>query len=102
MDKYILISNIFKALSNPVRLKIIDIIHKKRCNVSKIIEELNLSQSNISQHLKVLEDAGLIKKTKKDNYVLCEIKYESILETIDNVDYIIEREIEFSRELMKK
>ncbi|GAB6189600.1 hypothetical protein JCM30566_13410 [Marinitoga arctica] len=101
MDRYTLISNILKALSNPIRLKIMDIIYKEKCNVSKIINELKLSQSNVSQHLKILEDAGLIKKVKKDNNVLCEIKYEKIFETFNNIDCIIEKEIELSNQIIK-
>ncbi|SHF05207.1 ArsR family transcriptional regulator [Marinitoga hydrogenitolerans DSM 16785] len=102
MTKYIKFSNIFKALSHPLRLRIIEIIGTKKYNISKIKKELEISQSNLSQHLKILEDAGIIKKIKKDNNVLCELKYEKIIDIINQVDYIIKKEIDLSMEIMKK
>lgn len=56
------ISKIAKALSHPARVAIIKILIKKQaCICGDIVEELPLSQSTISQHLKELKEAGLIK-----------------------------------------
>lgn len=51
-----------KALSHPARVAIIRLLIEKRaCICGDIVEELPLSQSTVSQHLKELKDAGLIK-----------------------------------------
>ena len=51
-----------KALAHPARIAILQLlIKKKACICGDIVEELPLSQSTVSQHLKELKEAGLIK-----------------------------------------
>ncbi|MCP9745320.1 helix-turn-helix transcriptional regulator [Lacihabitans sp. CS3-21] len=51
-----------KALSHPARIAILRILIKRQsCICGDIVEELPLSQSTVSQHLKELKEAGLIK-----------------------------------------
>jgi DNA-binding transcriptional ArsR family regulator len=51
-----------KALAHPARVKIVRIlVRKSGCICGDIVEELPLAQSTVSQHLKVLKDAGLIR-----------------------------------------
>jgi DNA-binding transcriptional ArsR family regulator len=51
-----------KALSHPARIAILRILIKEQsCICGDIVEELPLSQSTVSQHLKELKEAGLIK-----------------------------------------
>ena len=51
-----------KALSHPARIAILKLLLKKQaCICGDIVEELPLSQSTVSQHLKELKEAGLIK-----------------------------------------
>ena len=51
-----------KALAHPARVAILKLLaNKATCQCGDIVEELPLSQSTVSQHLKELKDAGLIK-----------------------------------------
>jgi ArsR family transcriptional regulator len=51
-----------KALSHPARIAILNLLLKKQaCVCGDIVDELPLSQSTVSQHLKELKEAGLIK-----------------------------------------
>ena len=51
-----------KALAHPARIAILQLlIRKQACICGDIVDELPLSQSTVSQHLKELKDAGLIK-----------------------------------------
>ena len=51
-----------KALAHPARVKIVRIlIRKNACICGDIVDEMPLAQSTVSQHLKVLKDAGLIR-----------------------------------------
>jgi DNA-binding transcriptional ArsR family regulator len=51
-----------KALAHPARIAILNILAAKAtCQCGSIVEELPLSQSTVSQHLKELKQAGLIK-----------------------------------------
>ncbi|MDX1775468.1 MAG: metalloregulator ArsR/SmtB family transcription factor [Desulfobulbales bacterium] len=57
-----LFASMCKALGHPVRVKIIHYLKSiDRCLCGDIVELLPLAQSTVSQHLKCLKDAGLIK-----------------------------------------
>jgi DNA-binding transcriptional ArsR family regulator len=56
------IAELGKALSHPARIAIIKLLVKRQaCICGDIVDELPLSQSTVSQHLKELKNAGLIK-----------------------------------------
>ena len=55
------IANYAKALAHPARVAILNLLIKKQaCICGDIVDELPLSQSTVSQHLKELKEAGLI------------------------------------------
>jgi ArsR family transcriptional regulator len=56
------LASLSKALGHPARVKILRLlVRRNTCICSDIVEELPLAQSTVSQHLKVLKDAGLIR-----------------------------------------
>ena len=56
------VSKYAKALSHPARIAILRLLIKKQaCICGDIVDELPLSQSTVSQHLKELKESGLIK-----------------------------------------
>jgi ArsR family transcriptional regulator len=56
------LATLSKALGHPARVKIVRILLRKNaCICGDIVDELPLAQSTVSQHLKVLKDAGLIR-----------------------------------------
>ena len=56
------LANYAKALSHPARIAILKLLIKKQaCICGDIVDELPLAQSTVSQHLKELKSAGLIK-----------------------------------------
>lgn len=57
-----------KAISHPMRLKILCLISKKEANVKELVSELGTTQSNVSQHLRILKDGGVVASTRVDNY----------------------------------
>jgi DNA-binding transcriptional ArsR family regulator len=56
------LANYAKALAHPARIAILELLIKKQaCVCGDIVDDLPLSQSTVSQHLKELKEAGLIK-----------------------------------------
>ncbi|AUX20658.1 hypothetical protein SOCEGT47_011310 [Sorangium cellulosum] len=56
------LAGLAKALGHPARVKILRILARKdACICGDLVDELPLAQSTVSQHLKVLKDAGLIR-----------------------------------------
>ena len=55
-------AKMLKALGNPVRFQIVQILAEQQtCITGEIVDQTTLAQSTVSQHLKVLREAGLIK-----------------------------------------
>ena len=55
------LAKMLKALGNPVRFRIVEFLAEKQvCMTYEIVEKTPLAQSTVSQHLKVLREAGLI------------------------------------------
>ena len=64
-------SKFFKAIGDPSRQKIMEMLRKKgELKVGDIVARLKLAQPTVSQHLKVLADAGVVKvrKQKQESY----------------------------------
>lgn len=74
------IASYAKALAHPARVAILKLLIKKQaCICGDIVDELPLSQSTVSQHLKELKEAGLIKgdiEGKKVCYCIDEKEWE--------------------------
>ncbi len=58
------LAKMLKALGNPIRFQIVEFLARSQtCITNDIVQNTPLAQSTVSQHLKVLSDAGLIKGT---------------------------------------
>lgn len=56
------LARMLKALGNPVRFKIVEFLAENQmCMTQEIVDATPLAQSTVSQHLKVLSEAGLIR-----------------------------------------
>ena len=60
---------IMKALSDPTRLKIVKMLQHKTLCVCEIQAALGQSQPNVSKHLKILQEAGLVESRKDGLWV---------------------------------
>ena len=71
MDKLEILSDIYKALSDPTRLRIVKMLSECNCMscVNAITGKLNVTQSAISQHLRILKQAGLVRSERKGYFV---------------------------------
>lgn len=62
-------SRAMKAMSHPLRLKIISVLQDREVSVQEIVEQVGTSQSNISQHLAVMREKGVLRTRKDANRV---------------------------------
>ncbi len=70
-----------KALSNPGRLEILDLIAQGPFPVEYIAEHTNLPIANTSQHLQVLKQSGLVEVHKQGKYSFYQLAGSQVLET---------------------
>ena len=76
-------AKIFNALSDPVRLEIIEFLRDGEKCVCEIIPHVNLIQPLVSRHLKILKDCGLVKDRKDGNRRLYSVTDPRIFEVVD-------------------
>ncbi len=62
-------SRSLKAMSHPLRLKILCTLGSREISVQDIVDNVGTSQSNISQHLAILRDKGILASRKDANRV---------------------------------
>jgi DNA-binding transcriptional ArsR family regulator len=56
-----IVSQTFKALSDPTRIRILHLLERKECSVNEIAEQLSLLQSTVSHQLRFLKNLRLVK-----------------------------------------
>ena len=77
---------VLKALGHPARLKMVGGIAKYGCHVNKIVENLGLPQSTVSQHLAALRAAGIVtfeKKGVRACYRLTDKRFIKIIKALE-------------------
>ncbi|MED4850980.1 metalloregulator ArsR/SmtB family transcription factor [Caldifermentibacillus hisashii] len=62
-------SQVFKLLGDKTRLTIVALLMKRELCVCELLEVFDMSQPSISQHLRKLKDMGLIKETRKGQWI---------------------------------
>ncbi len=71
-----------KAIAHPLRLKILCVLGKDEVCVQDIVEAVGTSQSNISQHLAILRDKGVLHTRKDANRVFYRVGDQRTLQLI--------------------
>lgn len=62
-------NTIFKALSDPNRRKILQLLKEKDMHVNQLLEHFSITQASLSHHLEVLRKADLVISEKKGQFV---------------------------------
>lgn len=88
-----LYARIYRALSHPIRIKIIrELLNGPLC-VCVLNENMKFSQSNLSQHLRVLKDAGILESEKDGSRILYSVKDREIKNLLTTTEKIIENQL---------
>jgi ArsR family transcriptional regulator len=76
---------VFKALADPTRLKILECIKNGEKCICEIIPYTGKSQPNVSQHLKMMKYAGIINERKDGTRIMVKASDNNIFKIIDQV-----------------
>ena len=71
-------AKLFRGLSDPSRLSILNALYNGALTVSEIVETTGLTQSNVSNHLGCLRDCGLVTAEHKGRFVYYELSDERV------------------------
>ena len=75
------IQNTLKALSDPIRRQILDLLKPGRMSAGEIAEKFPVSGAAVSKHLSVLKEADLIRDTREGKFIYYELN-ASVLEEV--------------------
>jgi len=78
-------AKVFKALADPVRLKIIEFLRDGEKCVCEIIPHVDVAQPLVSRHLKILRDSGLVRVRKEGNRRYYSVSDSKIFKIIDAI-----------------
>lgn len=80
--------DVWKALADPTRRKILELLKKSDMNAGEIAAEFNMTKPSISNHLNILKQADLVDSEKQGQNVMYSIKtsvIEDMLSTLSNL-----------------
>ena len=80
-----LIARRFRALGDPLRVRTLDLLRDKEMSVRSLADRLGAGQQNVSKHLAVLVDAGMLARRKQGNHVYYRIADEAVFTLCEQV-----------------
>jgi len=94
-------ADILKALAHPTRVSILECLRQGERCVCEIIEELDMEQSNISQHLAVLKKLDIVDSRKEGLRVNYRVKYPEVFQILDLLDGVLVSQVEDTMTTLK-
>src|SRR4030095_12699654 len=82
---YSILARMIKAMANPHRLEIIELLGQGEKSVEEIAIETNMSIANASQHLQVLKAANLVEIRREKNFIHYRLSHEEIYKSWQNL-----------------
>ena len=89
-----LIAQRFRVLGEPTRIRLLDRLRESDATVQDLTETLGTSQQNVSKHLGVLAQAGIVDRRKEGNLARYRIADDSVFELCEQVCGGLRRQIE--------
>ncbi len=86
-------ANICKAFANPIRLRMLDILGRQDCAVSELLRQLNISKTNLSQHLAILKGAGVVVTRREGKHVVCALAVPQIKQACHLIGDVLRAQI---------
>ncbi len=83
----------FRALADPTRVRILDLLRERERSVSELVDELGGTQQNVSKHLSTLHREGIVGRRRDGNRAIYWIADESVLDICEHVCGAVERRV---------
>jgi DNA-binding transcriptional ArsR family regulator len=80
-----LIAQRFRVIGEPMRIRLLDHLRSGPASVGELSEALGASQQNVSKHLGVLLQAGIVAREKRGNHSVYSITDESVFDLCEQV-----------------
>ncbi|HET7759701.1 MAG TPA: metalloregulator ArsR/SmtB family transcription factor [Gaiellaceae bacterium] len=90
----------FRVLAEPMRIRLLDRLSEREATVGELSDALAASQQNVSKHLAVLADAGMLGRRKDGNRVYYRIVDESVFALCEQVCGAAQQQLRTLHELV--
>jgi len=88
-----LIARRFRVIGEPMRIRLLDRLREGEATVHELTEALGASQQNVSKHLQVLLEAGIVGRRKEGNHAYYAIADESVFALCEQVCGSLQRQL---------
>lgn len=88
-----LIARRFRVLGEPMRIRLLDRLREGEATVFELTDTLDGSQQNVSRHLQVLLEAGIVERRKQGNHAYYSISDDGVFALCDQVCGSLERQL---------
>jgi DNA-binding transcriptional ArsR family regulator len=95
-----LIARRFRVLADPTRVKLLDLLREREASVQQLTETIGSTQQNISKHLGVLLQAGIVGRRKVGNYAYYSIADEGVFALCEDVCGSLAEQVEALRDVV--
>jgi DNA-binding transcriptional ArsR family regulator len=93
-------AEILKALAQPTRLKILELLRNGERCICEIVPAINGEQSNISKHISLMQKSHLITTRKDGVKVMVNVKDPGVFEILDKVSAILKNQMKEQEKLL--
>jgi ArsR family transcriptional regulator len=80
-----LIARRFRALGDPLRVRILDLLRDQEMSVTTLTERLGAGQQNVSKHLSVLADAGMLARRKDGTHTYYRVADDAVFALCEQI-----------------
>jgi ArsR family transcriptional regulator len=95
-----LIAERFRALSEPTRITLLDLLREGEATVLDLTEQVGTTQQNVSKHLGVLQRSGIVARRKQGNFAYYRVADEGVLALCEAVCGSLRQQVESLHELV--
>ena len=96
-----LIARRFRVIGEPMRIRLLDHLRGGEASVTDLAETLGASQQNVSKHLGLLADVGIVGRRKAGNHVYYRIVDEGVFALCDQVCGSVQQQLRTLNELVE-
>jgi ArsR family transcriptional regulator len=91
---------ICKAFANPSRLRMLDLLAKGEHNVSELQQALKITVPNVSQHLSILRNAGVVKTRREGKQIICSLAIPEVKTACSLIREVLRAQLRNGRDLV--
>ena len=98
---FLMQANICKTLANPRRLEIIEALHDDELNATQLIQKIGISKANLSQHMSILIQKGVVLSRREGLNVYYKLSDERIKKACDLMRELLIKNLEQNSSILK-